>query len=51
MATIEAQERKRIQEEAKDPRKKLLRLMLKAKEKRDMEIRQKELAMQGIQII
>lgn len=51
MATIEAQEKKRMEEESKDPRKKLLRLMLKAKEKRDMELRQKELAMQGIQII
>jgi hypothetical protein len=43
-ATIEAQERKRMEEESLDPRKKLLRLMLKAKAKRDQEIREKELA-------
>ncbi len=38
MQTIEAQERKRAEEEMKDPRKRLLRLMLKAKAKRDREI-------------
>jgi protoheme ferro-lyase len=37
--TIEAQEKKRMEEESKDPRKKLLRLMLKAKQKRDLELR------------
>lgn len=44
MLTMEAQEKKRMAEESKDPRKKLLRLMLKAKAKRDLENRQKELA-------
>lgn len=41
---MEAQEKKRMAEESKDPRKKLLRLMMKAKAKRDLENRQKELA-------
>jgi hypothetical protein len=41
LLAMQAQEQKRAEEEAKDPRKKLLRLMLKAKAKRDREIKEK----------
>jgi hypothetical protein len=39
---MERKEKKRMEEESKDPRKKLLRLMLKAKAKKDREMYEKQ---------